>query len=436
MKAKLSLVVLGLFCIGIVSSCKKPSNISGTQRGDKQNRHGYGALLDSVAFSKVPRINLDEVKANLISMGLLSKQRLDGTPPVSMILNYPSPGDQGADGTCASWSAGYSLMGTLNNEYPTSGVSNPRSPFYIYQKDHSASGNCSTTDGMYLTSAMNILQNNGVPDYSVDSSLGSVCTVPSPSVNSSAAANPVFRYGAVTSVAQVKQAISLHLPVEIGFRVSTSFENAWAYGTTFSSVSGVQSTGHAMAIIGYDDTKNAVLVENSWGIYGGDATYAGCMWFDYSILTNSSLGIEMYVATPLSSSKQPVFEFYSTTLYKHTNSLNISIPAQFPSGHWVYNGQPFSAYAVNVAGTIPIYQFTSTTTDDHVLTTNSNPSWAGSIYQNNGAVFYGYANNTTTPGTIPIYEYYYNNDHYYSTSSTAPSGGWVYLSQPFRMLPN
>ncbi|MFN8182348.1 MAG: C1 family peptidase [Bacteroidia bacterium] len=39
------------------------------------------------------------------------------------------------------------------------------------------------------------------------------------------------------------------------------------------------STNHAVVIIGWDDSKNAWLVRNSWGVYWGENGYA---WVDYN----------------------------------------------------------------------------------------------------------------------------------------------------------
>lgn len=147
---------------------------------------------------------------------------------------------------------------------------------------------------MYVTSGLDILVNNGVPSYSLDASLGSPCNAPSAAQNSDAATDVVTNYGALSTLADIKNAISMHLPVEMGFNVYTSFETAFDNGTIFKKVSGQLLGGHAIVIIGYDDSKNAVLIQNSWGTSGGDATYPGCMWLDYSTLTNSRMGIELY----------------------------------------------------------------------------------------------------------------------------------------------
>lgn len=56
--------------------------------------------------------------------------------------------------------------------------------------------------------------------------------------------------------------------------------------------------------------------------------------------------------------------------------MNLNHPAYQP------NGQPFGAYTTSYYSTLPVYQFINLITEDHVLTTNRYPGWAG--YQFDG----------------------------------------------------
>jgi hypothetical protein len=300
---KQSLLLLTLATLLGMSACQKDNGVTPPAEDPTKttavSKHGMGARLDPDAFKNARHINFDEIRARMISQGYESKLpngRAGGvTPlPTSIILNHPSIGDQGNTGTCVSWSSGWALSGTLNNEFPKAGVSNPRSPWYVYQKDHSAAGNCDPNDGMYLAPGLDILVRSGVPTYNADPYLGSPCTAPTSAMNTSAATDKVVNYAALTSVNDVKTALSMHLPVLMGFNVYSSFETAFSYGTTYKTVSGSYLGGHAICIIGYSDAKNAVLIQNSWGTSGGDPSNPGCMWLDYSTLTNSRLGVELY----------------------------------------------------------------------------------------------------------------------------------------------
>lgn len=295
----LSGLLLTLIMLG---SCKKNSTDAASPTNDKGNpKHGLGAVLNQKTYLATQSANLDQIRTRLVQLGYLNKLSVNNTNalPASVILNHPVIGDQGQTGTCVSWSSGYALMGTLNNEFPIANVSNPRSGWYVYQKDHSANNDCDPDNGMYISSGMDIVQNYGVPTASSDASLGSPCQAPSSAVNASAATDKnVSSYAAISTVADIKKAISMRLPVEMGFNVYQSFETAFDNGTVYSKTTGQYLGGHAICIIGYSDAKNAVLIQNSWGTSGGDAQNPGCMWLDYSVFTQSKMGIELYVAQP------------------------------------------------------------------------------------------------------------------------------------------
>ncbi|PSL43838.1 papain like protease [Chitinophaga niastensis] len=301
MKKEFSLLLLIAIVLGM-SACKKNNEAAAPVAPEKTTavgKHGLGAVLNPGAFKNMRHINFDEVKARMIKQGFgakISNERSGGPAalPSSIILNHPAIGDQGQTGTCVSWSSGWALSGTLNNEFPTAGVSNPRSPWYVYQKDHSAQGDCDPNDGMYIAPGLDILVNSGVPSYAADPDLGSPCDAPTYAQDQDAASDMVVNYAALSTVADVKKALSMHLPVEMGFNVYSSFETAFSNGTTFKRVSGQLLGGHAICIIGYSDAKNAVLIQNSWGTGGGDPSHPGCMWLDYSTLTNPNMGVELY----------------------------------------------------------------------------------------------------------------------------------------------
>ncbi|NHA07920.1 C1 family peptidase [Mucilaginibacter sp. HC2] len=291
-----------LLMLIMFGSCKKNNTENAPAANNNSSpKHGLGAVLNQKAYLATQAADLDQIRTRLIQMGYLNKLSVNSTKslPASVILNHPAIGDQGQTGTCVSWSSGYALMGTLNNEFPIANVSNPRSGWYVYQKDHSANNDCDTDDGMYVTSGLDILQNYGVPAANLDASLGSPCQAPSSSVDASAATDKnVSSYAAISTVADIKNALSMNLPVEMGFNVYDSFETAFDNGTVYKKTSGSLLGGHAICIIGYSDAKNAVLIQNSWGTSGGDSQNPGCMWLDYSIFTQSKLGIELYVAQP------------------------------------------------------------------------------------------------------------------------------------------
>lgn len=331
MKTKLTLLSLLIIAV-VIYSCKKSSNsVNQNQAATTKIEYGLGAKLNPQLYQSVPKADFVKIKAMLVKMGYGDKVLNSTTPPSSMILTHPTPGNQGSDGTCVSWSVGYALRGVLNYSFPNGIASNPRSPQFIYQMDHSQSHDCSTTDGMYVASGMQLLQFHGVPSNSLDASLGSPCTVPGASVLTDALKDTVISYSSVSTIADIKSAISMGLPVEMGFMDYTNFDNAFTYGTIWTTIGGTYRGNHAVCIIGYDDSKNAVLVQNSWGLSGGDPSNPGCVWIDYGLVTSTSLGIELYVATPppvinINGSTNVTWNKLTSASYYRAGSGTISAP--------------------------------------------------------------------------------------------------------------
>jgi fibronectin type 3 domain-containing protein len=81
-----------------------------------------------------------------------------------------------------------------------------------------------------------------------------------------------------------------------GMKVHESFYNVSS--AVYRSYSGVYLGGHAMTLAGYDDSKNAFLIFNSWGTNWG---FGGKAWVDYNLfaeLTHSVYAIFDQVVTP------------------------------------------------------------------------------------------------------------------------------------------
>jgi C1A family cysteine protease len=69
-------------------------------------------------------------------------------------------------------------------------------------------------------------------------------------------------------------------PLIITFTYDDYFYNAGP-GFIWKTRSSTLYSKHAVAICGYDDSKNAVKVMNSWGTGWGDSGYT---WIDYNLL--------------------------------------------------------------------------------------------------------------------------------------------------------
>jgi cathepsin L len=79
----------------------------------------------------------------------------------------------------------------------------------------------------------------------------------------------------IPTVAQIKQALCAHGPLAVAVRATPAFQ-AYAGGVFNQMDPG--GINHGVTLVGWDDSKHAWRIKNSWGTGWGDDGY---MWIDY-----------------------------------------------------------------------------------------------------------------------------------------------------------
>lgn len=253
------------------------------------------------------------------------------TLPSSKILVTPTAGNQGGEGACAAFAA--ALVRNVEQYYTTGATSyspsvNMFSEEYLYDKTKfgSSCGSGSTYTGNYQILLTEGVCKQATLPYSTFAQPGcqetlfnsqSLClsTYPSTSgcwdainnycscaccspciittaMNTEAANYKVKSYSTVllSDFSTVKRMICNNHAVGIGIVLSDGFINGPNdpnFVLNFANA-GAQQATHGIAIIGYDDAKNAWLIQNSWGIDWG---WNGKLWIDYNYMV-SPLGAE------------------------------------------------------------------------------------------------------------------------------------------------
>jgi C1A family cysteine protease len=89
----------------------------------------------------------------------------------------------------------------------------------------------------------------------------------------------VRRDAGIPTTAEMKEALCKYGPLASTVKVTDAFQ-AYSRGIfdEHASVSGPRDINHAIVIVGWDDTKQAYLVKNSWGTNWGDKGY---IWVEY-----------------------------------------------------------------------------------------------------------------------------------------------------------
>jgi hypothetical protein len=215
------------------------------------------------------------------------------TLPSSAILVTPPVGNQGNEGSCVPFATAYA--GRSIEQYYRTGAadysfsSNVFSPEYIYSQ--TKVGDCGS--GTSITACLDYMYAKGVTTWqTVPFSYVNGCSLePTLTQINEAAKFKIPTYSKLLSSDQtaIKAMIVDKHAVIVGLNIDNNFVNAGP-GYVWNTI-GEGNAPHGVIICGYDDSKNAFKILNSFGTGWGDAGY---LWVDYSVFAARS-GYYLYV---------------------------------------------------------------------------------------------------------------------------------------------
>lgn len=206
------------------------------------------------------------------------------TLPSSVILQMPAVRDQGGEGSCVAFAVGYAAR-SAEKFYSTGATSynegvNVMSPEYLFNQTKTTEY-CSSSPFVW---ALEFLKSNGICTWqSMPYSSTNGCSVMPTAVQTAEAANfriNSYSYISTSDITAIKTQLNNKHPLMITFTVDSYFANAGP-GFIWKNYSPTLYAVHAVTICGYDDSKHAVKVMNSWGTGWGEAGYS---WIDYDFL--------------------------------------------------------------------------------------------------------------------------------------------------------
>jgi len=213
--------------------------------------------------------------------------------PTSIMLNHPPIGDQGSQGSCVGWAAVTTRSVAYNNtanQLAWNTGSDIFSAAYVY--DQIKVGDCGS--GSYETSALSLLKSQGVCVYNLMPYTDQSCSaMPDASQKSNAANYKIQTAYNIPSydINAIKYALSLKKPVMIAIMVDNLFESGGNANHIWTPNTGSSIGGHAITIIGYDDSKQAFYVQNQWGANWGDH---GFIWIAYNMFNLTNKVVEAH----------------------------------------------------------------------------------------------------------------------------------------------
>lgn len=216
-------------------------------------------------------------------------------PAVDLRLRCPAVYDQGHLGSCTANATGflwhYEVCLEVTPKAPTTAIVSP-SRLYIYYFTRLAQGTANEDSGGTLRGAMQAARRHGLcPETLWPYIEANYAITPASTADQNAIHHlPSQRqYAAVPQgLGEFKTLLAGGRPLAFGFSVPESFmsQEMASSGVMPLPQPGENVVGgHAVALAGYDDQKQAFLVRNSWGEGWGEGGY---FWMPYAFATNPS----------------------------------------------------------------------------------------------------------------------------------------------------
>lgn len=273
-------------CNGRGRHSPPPPNGGGPTQPDR--RLGRGSVLDPKVYDEA----------------LVHEPLAESSLPtrVSLLEHAPPRGDQGRQGSCVGWATSYAARTILyarQTGRPPGEVT--FSPSFTYNQIGHADCN-----GAYLIRALELLQRTGdlpLRDFAYDPN--SCSHRPSGAEKAEAAQYRIAGFTRLsvdandyrTNALALKQHLAQGAPVVIGMNVGGTFERmngarVWHPTRADYDMRGDWG-GHAMAVIGYDDTLEggAFQLMNSWGRDWGEDGVAFVRYADFDRFVKEAFGL-------------------------------------------------------------------------------------------------------------------------------------------------
>lgn len=198
---------------------------------------------------------------------------------VDLSSKFPKPGYQGEQQSCVAWATGYAVKSyheNLKNNWGLDLAETTFSPSFIYNQINNGKDLGSTIpDAMELVKSQGSATLKTMPYSEYTQKPGAQARI-------EAAKYKAASYERLDgkNIDSLKLLLAAGNPIVIGMR---TYENFMTYsGGVYKKTSGAYLGGHAMVIVGYDESKRAFKIMNSWSDRWGEK---GFVWYDYSLFS-------------------------------------------------------------------------------------------------------------------------------------------------------
>lgn len=201
--------------------------------------------------------------------------------------------DQGSLGACT----GFALCACLEL-----GGEIVLSPLFVYFCERVREGSVSTDSGaLIVTGSLVVAQTGACTEPVWPYIISKFAQTPPQEAYEDAASHRSPKCTSLpVNLDVIKAQLAAGVPVVVGISAYASFESFSVQQTGVVPMPDVLSEdflgGHAVAIVGYDDTTSLFLAKNSWGTGWGDEGY---LHIPYAYILSDELTSEIFAITPL-----------------------------------------------------------------------------------------------------------------------------------------
>lgn len=227
-------------------------------------------------------------------------------PLVDLRSQCPAVHNQGQIGSCTANAIAGALEFDMMKQNPSSSFTPSR--LFIYYNERSIEGTVGSDSGAYIRDGIKSVASLGdcpESEWTYDATPplpGNVfapgakaATQPYPQCYTDAVQHKALTYMSIDqNLADMKGCLASGYPFVFGFTVYESFESQQVAQSGVLSMPAAGETivgGHAVLAVGYDDSKNAFIIRNSWGDGWG---LAGYFYMPYAYLLDNNLSDDFW----------------------------------------------------------------------------------------------------------------------------------------------
>jgi C1A family cysteine protease len=241
----------------------------------------------------------DKVKmVRSFSKDAFEKDRASLPSGVDLIVDFPAVGNQGTQASCVAWALAYAVKSAHEHREHGWRLNNSNhvfSPAYVYNQV-----NDGRDDGTTIDQAIKLMEKAGTVPLTImpydDLDYVTWPTKDQITLGSNFKIGE-YRRIAENNIDELKRIIASGEPVVMAVKVYSTF-----MGDEIKKTNGVYSTAkgevlinHAVVLVGYDDSRNAFKLVNSWGPTWGDRGYG---WLTYDFLPQVAVRAYVVYDTP------------------------------------------------------------------------------------------------------------------------------------------